>query len=74
MTIVRCHAGFQTQARSAVPQPREVFGEGDDHVSPPTQAASLYTNSVRQREEFEIFPVEEKTIIRKERDNTETPH
>src|SRR4029077_6561717 len=24
------------------------FGEGDDHVSPPIQAASLYTNSVPQ--------------------------
>jgi flavin-binding protein dodecin len=27
---------------------QEVFGEGDDHVSPPIQAASLYTNSVPQ--------------------------
>ena len=27
---------------------RKSFGEGDDHVSPPIQAASLYTNSVPQ--------------------------
>ena len=27
---------------------QEVFGEGDDHVSPPIQAASLYNNSVPQ--------------------------